>query len=314
MRIVFLATSDFAVPTLEALAQGPEELVAVFTRPDRPAGRGLKLRPSPVKIAAERLGLPLYQPARVSREEGLETLRGLAPDLLLVAAFGEILKPEVLALPRLAPVNLHASLLPKYRGAAPIHRALLAGEEETGVTAQWMAEGLDTGDILLARSLSVDAEENFGSLHGRLAALAAAVAGETLALFRRGEVPRLPQVEAEASYAPPVTREDLLLDWRRPAEELHRQVRAFSPRPGARTTHQGRLLKVLAARLASQSEQKGVPGEIVEISTQGLRVHTGSASLIVLQVQPEGRTPMSAVDYALGRRTHVGEMLGKADC
>lgn len=311
LRIVFLGTSAFAVPTLKALDQGPDDLVAVITRPDRPAGRGRRLRPPPIKIAARALGLPLFQPERVSVGAGLEQLRALQPDVLLVAAYGEILKEEVLSLPRLGPVNLHASLLPKWRGAAPIQRALLAGETETGVTAQWMAIGLDTGDVILQRALPIGPEENFGSLHDRLADLAAQIALETLDLIRRGAAPHLPQDHSAATYAPPIRREELLLDWRQPVEQVLNTVRAFSPRPGARTYDRGRLLKVLTAGPQKNSvAPRGGPGEIVEISQEGLHVQTGSDSLIILQVQPEGRTPMSAGDYALGRRLQRGQILG----
>lgn len=311
LRLAFLATSSFAVPTLQALVAGPEEVVAVFTRPDRPAGRGLRLRPSPVKEAALALHLPLFQPERVSLGEGLQRLREVEPDVLLVAAYGEIVREEALSLPRLGPVNLHASLLPKYRGAAPIQRALLAGETVTGVTAQWMAKGLDTGEVILQRSLAIGCEESFGSLHDRLANLAAQIARETLALIRTGNAPRLPQDHAAATSAPPVQREELVIDWSRPAAEVNNVIRAFSPRPGARTSCQGKLLKVLAARLGQAGGvSRGQPGEIVEIMKEGLRVQTGSDSLLILQVQPEGRTPMSAGDFALGHRLQRGHILG----
>lgn len=311
LRIAFLGTSAFALPALRSLAAGPDEVAAVFTRPDRPAGRGRRFRPPPVKEAAEELGLPVYQPERVSVGAGLEQLRALQPDLLLVAAFGEILKEEALSLPRLGPVNLHASLLPRYRGAAPIQRALLAGEEETGVTAQWMAKGLDTGDILLQRALPIDPEENFGSLHDRLADLAAEVALETLDLLRTETAPRLPQNHAAATFAPPIQREELLINWAQPAVRVLNTIRAFSPYPGARTFHQGKLLKILAARLVEKPEaERGQPGEIVEFCREGLRLQTGSDSLLILQVQPEGRTPMSAGDYALGHRLPRGQILG----
>jgi len=311
VRLVLLATSDFAIPLLKALAAGPDDIIAVGTRPDRPAGRGRHLRPSPIKVAAQAMGLPVLQPERVSVGEGFEQLQAFAPDVLVVAAFGEILRESVLALPPLGPINLHASLLPKYRGAAPIQRALMAGETGTGVTAQWMAKGLDTGDVILARPLAIGAEEDFGSLHARLAELAAEVAVETLDLVRRGEAPRLPQCDAEATYAPPLSREEFVLDWTWPAERVLGAIRAFAPRPGARTWHQGRLLKVLAARLLkNEGPGRGRPGEIVEISPRGLRVETGSDSLLVLQVQPEGRTSMSAGAYALGHHLQCGQRLG----
>lgn len=310
LRVVFLGTAEFAVPTLHALAAGPHELRAVFTRPDRPAGRGRRLRASPVKRAAEALELPVHQPARVSAPAGLEAVQALEPDVVFVAAFGEILSPELLAAPRLGPVNLHASLLPRYRGAAPIQRALLAGERETGVTLQWMAPELDAGDIILQRATPIGPEEGFGSLHDRLAALGAQAAAEALDLIARGEAPRLPQARERASYAPPIRREELLLDWRRPAAELARVVRAFSPRPGARTGRQGRLLKVIEARaLAPAAKRGGVPGQVTEVTGGGFVVQTGEDGLLVLRVQPEAGKAMSAADYLKGHRLKLGEVL-----
>ena len=311
LRIVLAATAEFALPTLKALAAGPDEIAAVFTRPDRPAGRGRRLRASPVKAAAQHLGLTVLQPERVSEGEGLEELRELAPDLMFVVAFGEILSAEALAVPRIGAVNLHASLLPRYRGAAPIQRALMAGEEETGVTVQWMAEELDAGDTIVAHAVTIGAEEDFGSLHDRLADLGRQAAVEAVELLRRGEAPRLPQIEQEATYAPPIRREELVMDWGRSAVELERMVRAFSPRPGARTTRGGKLLKVLAARADKKAGGGGgIPGLIVEAIPDGFAVDGGSGRLLVLRVQPAGRTPMSAADYVKGHRLASGERLG----
>jgi len=311
LRIVLAATAEFAVPTLKALAVGQDGIAAVFTRPDRPAGRGRRLRASPVKAAAQALGLAVLQPERVSEGEGLEQLRELSPDLMLVVAFGEILRAEALAVPRIGAVNLHASLLPRYRGAAPIQRALMAGEGETGVTVQWMAEELDAGDAIVARALTIGAEEDFGSLHDRLAALGREAAVEAVDLLRRGKAPRLPQIEREATYAPSIRREELVMDWGRSAVELERMVRAFSPRPGARTTRGGKLLKVLAARADKKAGGGGgIPGTIVEAIPDGFSVEAGSGRLLVLRVQPAGRTPMSAGDYVKGYHLASGERLG----
>jgi methionyl-tRNA formyltransferase len=311
LRIAFLGTADFAVPTLHVLATGPDDIVAVFTRRDRPAGRGRRLRPSPVKLAARDLGLALLQPERVSEAEGLAQLKELTPDVLFVAAFGELLKPEALSAPRLGAVNLHASLLPRYRGAAPIQRALLAGETETGVTVQWMAAELDAGDIILQRAVSIGSDENFGSLHDRLAGVGAELAAESMALLREGDAPRVPQQHEDASHAPPVRREELVIDWRRPAAELARVVRAFSPSPGARTTRGGRLLKVLSAREGRrEAPGEGIPGRVMEVTNEGFSVRAGEGRLEVLRVQPEGRTKMSAADYAKGHRLVRGEELG----
>lgn len=311
LRIVFLGTADFAVPSLQRLAAGPDCVVAVCTRPDRPAGRGQRPRPSPVKQAAEALGLRVWQPERVSSPAGIEELGSFEPDVLFVAAFGEILSEGVLAVPRVAAVNLHASLLPRHRGAAPIQRAILAGEVRTGVTVQWMSARLDAGDIIAQRATTIGAEEDFGSLHDRLAALGAELAAEAMSLLRAGSAPRLRQREEEATYAPPIRREELMLDWQRPAAVLARTVRAFSPRPGARTFRQGRLLKVLAARAVdSASRRGGIPGCVSEVTDEGFCVEAAEGRLLILRVQPEGRTVMSAADYTRGHRVQVGEVLG----
>lgn len=312
LRIAFLGTAAFAVPTLHALSAGPDEVVAVFTRPDRPAGRRRRLRASPVKQAAEKLGLPVHQPERVSEGEGLRELRQLGPDLLFVAAFGEILTEEAVSAARVGAVNLHASLLPKYRGAAPIQRAIMAGERRTGVTVQWMAPELDAGEVILQRAVEIGEEEDFGSLHERLAALGAETALEACELIRRDAAPRIPQEADEATYAPPIRREELVIDWKRPAVELARLVRALSPQPGARTTRKGSLLKVLAARAGKKEPSgKGVAGRVMEWGDGGIWVVTGQGRLLVLRVQPAGRRMMSAADYMKGYHLERGERLGE---
>ena len=315
--IAFLGTADFAVPTLRALAAGPDDIVGVFTMPDRPAGRGRRLRASPVKVAAQELGLTVFQPERVSEADGLGILRELAPALLVVVAFGEVVSAEVLSVPTLGAVNLHASLLPRYRGAAPIQRALMAGATETGVTVQWMIEELDAGDIILQRAAAIEAEESFGSLHDRLAALGAEAAREGVALvrsmhrLREGRAPRRPQVHEEASHAPSIRRDELVVDWTKSAATVVNLVRAFSPRPGARTTHKRGLLKVLAAREGKNLVgERGIPGQIMELSDEGLVVAAGRGSVLVLRVQAAGGKAMSAADYLKGHSLRPGEQLG----
>ncbi len=312
LRLVFLGTAQFAVPTLRALARSRHQMAAVVTRPDRPAGRGRRPRPSPVKLAAQEFGLAVLQPERISEEAGLGLLRELSPDVLFVAAFGEILTEEALSVPRVGAVNLHASLLPKHRGAAPIQRAILAGDEETGVTVQWMALALDAGDILLQHPLRIGPEEDYGSLHDRLAELGAQASLEAVDLLGGGTAPRLPQPADGVSHAPPVRREELVIDWRQEAEHVARVVRAFSPSPGARTTRKGKLLKVLAARHqpASAAEDTGMPGGIVELTKEGFWVKAGKGQVLALTVQPEARAVMSAADYTKGYRLSVGERLG----
>ena len=321
LRIAVLATAPFAVPALEALARDGDDVAAVITRPDRPAGRGRKLRPPPVKDAAHRLGLAVLQPERVSRLEGIEMLRGLAPDLLLVAAFGELLSEEVLSVAPLGAINLHASLLPLYRGAAPIQRAILAGEPETGVTVQWMAREMDAGDVILRRSLTIGEDEDFGSLHHRLAALGADAALDALDLIREGEAPREPQHHSAATYALSIRPDELVIDWREPAAQIARQVRAFSPLPGARTTRGTELLKILAAREAPHRAGEGVSpapaetsaaGRVADVTSEGFCVHAAEGRLQVLRVQPAGGRPMPAAAYAKGHRVARGEMLGVA--
>jgi methionyl-tRNA formyltransferase len=311
LRLLLLATAEFSAATLSALSKGPDDVLGVVTRPDRPAGRGRRLRAPPMKLAAQELGLPVFQPQRVSSPAGLELLRSLAPGVLFVVAFGEVLSEAVLAVPRLGAINLHASLLPRYRGAAPIQRALLAGETMTGVSVQWMVKELDAGDILLQRALSVGEEEDFGSLHDRLAQLGADAAVEAVALLRRGEAPRQRQDSEQASYAPPIRREELVVDWRRPANEIARQVRAFSPRPGARTSRGGKLLKLLAVReVGMEGQERGMPGRVTELTGEGFWVGAGEGRLLILRVQPEGGRVLSGGEYAQGYRLEQGEVLG----
>ncbi len=311
LRIAFVGTAEFAVPTLHTLAQGEDKVVAVFTRPDRPAGRGRRLRPPPVKRAAETLGLAVRQPERVSRGEGLQALRSARPDLMVVCAFGEILGEDALAVPPLGAINLHASLLPRYRGAAPIQRALMAGERATGVTVQWMTRDMDAGDILLQREAVIGEEEDCAGLHERLAALGAEATMESVALIRQGAGPRIPQNDEQATYAPAIGKDELVIDWGGRAETLGRLIRALSPRPGARTTRSDEMLKILGARQGKKAAgEGGIPGRIMELGSDGFWVATGDGCLLVTRVQPAGRRAMSAPDYVKGYRLRAGERLG----
>jgi methionyl-tRNA formyltransferase len=235
----------------------------------------------------------------------------LAPDLLFVCALGEVLSGEVLNAARLGAVNLHASLLPAYRGAAPIQRALMAGEPRTGVTVQWMASELDAGDILLQREIDVRAGEDLGALSERLSALGARAAVESVALIRSVEAPCVPLVHLKATHAPPIRREELVIDWIKSAAELDRLVRALSPRPGARTTRGGDLLKVLSAREGKNAgEARGIAGQVMELTSEGFWVATGEGRLLVLSVQPAGRRVMTGGAYVHGYRLAPGERLG----
>lgn len=296
------------LPTLRALAARPDfEVVLVLTRPDRPAGRGLKLRPTPVKELAQELGLPLFQPEKVNRE--VERLRELRPDVTVVVAYGQILSKDVIEVPRLGTVNLHASLLPKYRGAAPVQWALIKGETVTGVTTFLIDEGLDTGPILLQREVPIAPEDTAGSLERKLAEVGAELMVETLEGLREGTLDPQPQDDAQATYAPKITQEMARLDWTKSAQELHHWVRALEPVPGAFTLFRGRRLKVHRTRVLPEAPAKGEPGAIVGVGEEGLRVAASDGVLELVEVHPEGKRRMSGRDFANGYRVRVGERL-----
>jgi methionyl-tRNA formyltransferase len=307
MKIVFMGTSAFAVPSLKSLIQSRHEVPMVITRPDKPAGRGRHLRTSPVKEAAAEMGLPIFQPDRIAYPESRQVLNQVSPDLCIAAAYGEILPPEVLEIPRLGCINLHASLLPQYRGADPMRRALIAGEKQTGVTIMWMSEGLDEGDIIFQQSLEIPSEENYGGLHQRLAEEGAALLIKSLDALERGGAPRLPQDDSRASFAPPLRPEEKRIRWSQSAEEIHNLVRALNPSPGAYCLWQGRRLKVWRAEKDSTAE--GIPGRIVEICEESLIVAAGRGGVRLTELQPEGRKRMTGGEFARGYRPSVGEML-----
>jgi methionyl-tRNA formyltransferase len=297
-RIVFMGSPDFAVPCLEALA-GSYPVVGVVTQPDRPAGRGGSLRPPAVKEAALRLGLPVIQPEKLRQPEALEQLARWAPDVIVVAAFGQILRPNVLDLPRYGCVNVHGSLLPRWRGAAPLQAAILAGDRETGITIMKMDPGVDTGPILSQRALPIAADETGGSLFVRMAQLGADLLLETLPRYLAGELGPRPQPEQGATYAPMLKKEDGLLDLTRPAVELERRVRAMHPWPGAYFVWQGQPVKVLRAVLREQAS----PGAGRRLVVDGLpALGTGEGLLLLQEVQPAGKKPMPGKAFLAGAR------------
>jgi methionyl-tRNA formyltransferase len=297
-RIVFMGSPDFAVPCLEALA-GSYPVVGVVTQPDRPAGRGGSLRPPAVKEAALRLGLPVIQPEKLRQPEALEQLARWAPDVIVVAAFGQILRPNVLDLPRYGCVNVHGSLLPRWRGAAPLQAAILAGDRETGITIMKMDPGVDTGPILSQRALPIAADETGGSLFVRMAQLGADLLLETLPRYLAGELGPQPQPGQGATYAPMLKKEDGLLDLTRPAVELERRVRAMHPWPGAYFVWQGQPVKVLRAVLREQAS----PGAGRRLVVDGLpALGTGEGLLLLQEVQPAGKKPMPGNAFLAGAR------------
>ena len=311
MVVVFAGTAEFAVPSLEALAAGPHRVAAVYTRPDRPAGRGRRAAASPVKAAAAAFGLPIEQPENLRGEAARERLAGYRPDLVVVAAFGLILPPDVLAMPTVGCLNVHASLLPRWRGAAPVQHALLAGDAETGVAVMRMDEGIDTGDVFLTRTCPIRPEDTGGTLTRRLARLGAATLEEALEGLERGRLAAHPQDHSAATFAPRIRKGDALLDWSRDAHYLERMVRAFDPRPIAFTFLGGEPLRLLRAEAsADASPLLPAPGTVTAADRSGIEVQTGAGRLRVLRLQRPGKRPMSAADFLNGRSLLPGQQLG----
>ncbi len=299
-RTVFMGSPEFAVPSLRLLAE-KYPVVGVVTQPDRPAGRGRVLTPPPIKLLAEELNLPVIQPERLRRPEAMQALRDWAPELIVVAAFGQILRPDVLDLPHYGCINVHGSLLPRWRGAAPIHAALLHGDQQTGITIMRMDPGVDTGPMLSQGSLPILADDTSGSLIPRMAELGARLLLETLPGYLSGEIKPQPQDESLATYAPMLKKEDGLLDFSRPAQELANKVRAFNPWPGASMLWQGEPLKIQRAA-ARQAGTAGVsPGEAC--ISQGLpAVGTTDGLLVLIEVQPAGKKSMPGKVFLQGAR------------
>jgi len=310
-RIVFMGTPEFAVPVLEALAKH-HDLVGVITQPDRPAGRGgAKARPvpPPAKEAALARGLPVYQPSTLRTPEATAQIACWRPDVVVVAAFGQILRPAVLTLPAHGCLNVHASLLPCYRGAAPIPAAILAGEPVSGVTLMVMDEGLDTGPSLAQKEWPLAPDETTASLTGSLARLGARLVVETLPYWLAGVIRPQPQDESQATWSRPLTKEDGLLDWSRPAATLDRQVRACDPWPGAYTWLDGERLRILRACPRPGWPGEGLPGQIVATGA-GVGVVTGQGLLDLVEVQLAGKKALTAELFARGRRGLIGSRLG----
>jgi len=303
MRVVFIGTGEIGEPALRLLQESSgDDLVGVVTQPDKPVGRDQKLTAPPIKAALAGTKTPILQPKRIKDRTAIDELRALTPDLIVVMAYGQILPREILKIPRVACLNLHASLLPRWRGAAPIQAAIAAGDSETGITVMYMDEGLDTGDILLQRRLKIAATETGGSLHDRLGQLARLALSEALSLLEGGSAPRLPQDGAQATLAPKLNREHGRIDWSEPAAAIERKIRAFNPWPGAFTElaepNGRRKLKIHSAALVDGS---GPPGEILGGPNE-IVVATGAGALALGQVQAEGKQRMSAGEFARGHR------------
>jgi len=314
LAVVYAGTPEFAVPALEAIVAAGHRVAAVYTQPDRPAGRGRALAASPVKRRALELGLALRQPATLADPAEIAALRALAPDVVAVAAYGLLLPPAALAVPRLGCLNIHASLLPRWRGAAPIQRALLAGDAETGVSIMRMEAGLDTGPVYATERLPIGPRDTAGELGARLAALGARALVDTLAALEHGAPAAVPQPAEGVSYARKLDKREAPLDWTQPAAALERQVRAFVPWPVAETRWRGAPLRVHAA-LAVAGAAGAAPGTVVAADAAGLEVATGDGRLRLTQVQVAGRRVVAAAEFARGEARHgplLGERLGGA--
>jgi methionyl-tRNA formyltransferase len=312
MRIVFIGTGEIGVPTLRALLDSEYEVVAVVTQPDKPVGREQRIEPPPIKKVLTRNGgfqtavgrsaagkpplVEVLQPGKIRDPQTIEEIRGLTPDVIVVVAYGQILPRDVLEVPRWACLNLHASLLPRWRGAAPIQAAIAAGDYETGITVMYMDEGLDTGDILLQRSVEILTNDTGGSLHDRLAQIAPEALLESLRLLVAGNAPRIPQDNARATYAPKLKREHGQIEWSESAEAIERKIRAYNPWPGAFMKVDRQNLKVFSASVVNLN---GQPGEILG-SDKDLIVATGKGALCLAQVQLEGKRRMSVAEFLRG--------------
>jgi len=306
MRLVFLGTPAFAVPTLERLAAAGHEIVTVITQPDRPRGRGQNAAAPPVKLAAERLGLLVYQPERVRRPEAVERLRALAPEAMVVVGYGQIIPQSVIDIPPLGILNVHASLLPKYRGAGPIQWAIINGETRTGVTIMRIDAGLDTGDMLLKAETEIGPEEDAVELGRRLAAVGADLLVKALDGLAAERIVPEKQDNEQATYAPLLKKEDGIIDWSQPAAAIHNRVRGLQPWPGAYSGFRGQTLHVWKSRLAAEHGGTA-PGTVVAVKP--LSVACGAGALELVEVQMEGRKRLAAAEFVNGQRLKEGEML-----
>jgi len=307
LRTVFMGTPEFALQPLQGLLAAGVNLVGVYTQPDRPKGRGKKLAASPVKQLALEHGIPVFQPEKLRDQQAVEELQALQPDLIIVVAYGQILPKVVLDIPRYHCINIHASLLPEYRGAAPINKVIIDGGTETGVTTMLMDVGLDTGDMLVKRSLNIGENETAGELHDRLALLGRKVMEETLDRLCAGTLVVEKQDDSLSCYAPMLKKEDGLIDWQRSAIEIHNQVRGLDPWPGAYTYLEGEVLKIAATTVDTGSVE--VAGTIISADKTGVRIACGEGVLIVGELQLPGRKRLAAMNFLSGRPLFSGTRL-----
>lgn len=317
MRIVFMGTPHFAVPSLAMLLERGYNVVAVVTQPDRPVGRKRELTPPPVKAYALERGLPVLQPEKLRSPEGVAAVTELAPDLIVTAAYGQILPKSVLDLPLHGCLNVHGSLLPKYRGGAPIQRSIINGETVTGVTLMYMAEGLDTGDMIAKVEVPIGDDDTAGTMFEKLSVAGAELLGDWLPKIVAGVAPRVPQDDSQSSYAPNLSRDDERLDWSSASRELFNRVRGLNPMAGGFTQLSGEVFKVWRCEVPTAEDAKlkpdwaaQEPGAVLETNARGIRVRTGDGSIVLAEVQPAGKKALSAAEYARGARLASGTKFG----
>lgn len=307
MKIVFLGTPDFAVPTLERLHTEGHRILLAVSQPDRPAGRGQKMRPTPVAAKAAALGIPIYQPEDVNTDESLKKIGALTPDVIVVAAFGQFLKKRFRELAPRGCLNVHASLLPKLRGAAPINRAVMEGHSTAGVTIMNIEAKMDAGDVYLKGETPIGPETTAGELHDRLAVIGADLMAETLRRLEAGTIYRVAQNHAEATHAPKIAPEERQIDWTLPATAVDQKIRGLSPAPGAFTFYRGTRLQILRSHLAMEGARKA-PGTVTALKSAYFEVSAGNGTVAVLEVRAEGKKTMNAAEWGRGARIQIGDL------
>ena len=309
MKIVFMGTPDIAVGCLQKIIDEKHEILGVVTQPDKPVGRGKKMGMPPVKELALKYDIPVYQPIKARDEEFVQVLRELNPDLIVVVAFGQILPKSILDIPKLGCVNVHVSLLPKYRGAAPINWVIINGEEKTGVTTMYMDEGLDTGDMILTSEFALDDEITAGELHDIMKEEGALLLKQTIDLIAKGEAPRIPQNHEKFTYAPIMNKTLGQIDFSKSAKEIHNLVRGVNPWPSAYTTYKGQTMKVWKTKVLNETSDKH-PGTILKVDKEGIRVSTKDNVLLIKEIQMPGKKRVLVEEYIKGNSIETNEILG----
>ncbi len=306
MRVLFMGTPDFAVPSLEAIAEAGHEIAAAVSQPDRPKGRGHKMQPTDIKIAAQKIGVPVYQPETLKNNAFLGTLKELEPDIIVVAAYGKILPGYILDYPKYGCINVHGSLLPKYRGAAPIQRCIINGDKTTGVTTMYMERELDTGDIILKEEVEIGENETAGELFDRLALLGGKLIVKTIEVLENGTAPRIKQDDEAATYAPMLEKSTGHIDWTKTSEEIINLIRGVNPWPIAYSEYKGEIMKIFKA---SASDGDGVPGEVLGVRGKMPEIACRGGSVLIEELQMRGGKRMSAESYLNGHSIEPGEIL-----